>query len=404
MLGIMTGRPIYSLDGGYSTPLPLPFEEDQLQEDPIARQLLNDATFRDEHLNAAMASAWIRQIGSKDDPQRDLGWLNRLSANSGLCFMYYCGLTVITQDIVNKVYSTNSVMLSWSEIETRLDELRSRIDKWQSSLPAALDFTQEKSDGSSSKRRYKLFLAFHYHSARITLGRPCLCRRDSRQTNSPPSFSHTMALITLESASGMLALVPDQPDILQLYQIGPWWCVLRYLMQAATVILLELSFGSVHKPEDEEEFVKLAKKSIRWFAAMSERSIGSRRAWQLCDSSFRKLASSMNYTTDDIPSSPRQQRRTPVHPAFAAEFGPFPSSSREHFPMPLDDMALFGQNLVPDEDIYTNYFNLPTPDLMSSMPGPSGSVGESYFPYDPFSGEFLRSFFPSFEDDHRERN
>ncbi len=76
-------------------------------------------------------------------------------------------------------------------------------------------------------------------------------------------------------------------------------------MQATTVILLELSFGSVHIPEDEDRFVGLAKKSIRWFHAMSDRSIGSRRAWQLCDSCVRKLATGMKYNTDDLLSHPR---------------------------------------------------------------------------------------------------
>lgn len=403
MLGIMTGRAIYSLDGGYATPLPLPFEEDQLQRDQMAIKMLNDVTLRDEYVSTVMASAWIRQTGSKDDTRRrDRRWLQRQSANSGLCFLYCCDLTVITQEIVNKVYSTNAVTLLWSEIEARLDELRSRIDQWQSDLPIALDFTQGQND-TGSTQRFKLFLAFHYYSARITLGRPCLCRRDARQNNSPQTFSHMMAIVALESASNMLALIPDQPDIHQLYQVCPWWCVLRYLMQAATVILLELSFGSVHKPEDEEEFVKLSKKSIRWFAAMSERSIGSRRAWQLCDSSFRKLASSMKYSTDDIPSSPRPQRRATVNPAFTTEFGPIDPSSREYFNLPLDDRTLFGQNHVPDEDIYTNYFNLPTPDLMSSLQGPPGLVDGSYFPYDPLSGEFIRSLFPSFQE-NRERN
>ncbi|KAJ6135258.1 hypothetical protein N7512_000418 [Penicillium capsulatum] len=390
MLGIMTGRAIYSLDGGYATPLPLPFEEDQLQNDSMAIKLLKDSALRDELVSTVMASAWIRQTGSKDDTRRrDQRWLKRLSANSGLCFLYYCDLTVITQEIMNKVYSTNAVTLLWSEIEGRLDELRSRIDQWQSGLPVALDFTQDENDNGSTQR-FKL----------SPMSVPARCAT----TQLPQSFSHMMAVIALDSASNMLSLIPDKPDIHQLYQVCPWWCVLRYLMQAATVILLELSFGSVHKPEDEDEFVKLSKKSIRWFAAMSERSIGSRRAWQLCDSSFRKLASSMEYSTDDIPSSPRPQRRATVNPAFVTDYRPIDASSREYFNLPLDDMTVFGQNLVPDEDIYTNYFNLPTPDLMSSLQGPPGLMDDSYFPYDPLSGEFLRSLFPSFQEDNRERN
>lgn len=411
MLGIMTGRAIYSLDGGYATPLPLPFEEEQLQEDPEAVKMLNDPVARDEQISALMSSTGIRQSGNKDDIQKcrskDRTWLKNMASNSGLCYLYYCDLTVITQEIVNKVFSTNAVSLMWSEIENRLDELRTRIDLWQSSLPLALDFTQEEADDHPDQLRYKLFLAFHYYGARITLGRPCLCRRDARLSTTNQTFSHMMAVITLNSASGMLDLIPDEPNILQLYKLCPWWCVLRYLMQAATVILLELSFGSVHMPEEELKLVKLSKKCIRWFHAMSERSIGSRRAWQLCDSTFRKLASGMKYNTDDIPSKPQERHIVPEegpseNPNF---FGPaVPSMPRDYFNFHLEDPSLFGPRPPTEEDIWTNYFNLPTPDFMPSLQGNSHVPDDTYFPYDPLSEDFMRSLFPSSEEENREPN
>ena len=410
MLGIMTGRAIYSLDGGYATPLPLPFEEDQLQESPAAVEVLNDPALRDEQVSSVMASYWIRQSDGRDDKARprEPAWLRSLPVNSGLCYLYYCDLTVITQEIVNKIYSTNSVMLLWSDIESRLEELRSRTDLWLSNLPKGLDFTQEDTEDTKDQLRYKIFLAFHYYSTRITLGRPCLCRRDARQNNSTQNFSHSMALITIESASRMLDLIPDEPNIVQLYEICPWWGVLRHLMQAATVLLLELSFGSVHVPEDEQKFVKLAKKCIRWFYAMSERSMGSRRAWQLCDSSFRKLASGMKYTTDDIPPlQPKQQERTSAEivSQFPAETSPtVPSSSRDYFNLHFEDPTPFGTRPVPEEDIWTSYFNLPTPDLMWSMQTLPDMPEDSYFPYDPLNDEFIRSLFTSSEEESREPN
>ncbi|KAJ5197887.1 uncharacterized protein N7498_007004 [Penicillium cinerascens] len=397
MLGIMTGRAISTPDGGYATPLPLPFEEDQLQEDAAAIEILNDPNLRDEQINNVMASSLIRQTGSRDRSQtRDQSWVRSLPITFGLCYLYNCDLTIIAQEIINKVYSTNCVMLPWSEIESRIDEAKSRIDFWRSILPAGLDFTQKKSDDSHNQLRCKLALGFHYYSVRITLGRPCLCRRDARQNaSSQPTFSHTMAVVTLESACGMIDLIPDEPNVLQLYDICPWWCILRQMMQAAIVLLLELSFGSVHMPEEEEKFVRLAKKCIRWFYAMPEHS--SRRAWQLCDSSFRKLASGMKYSIDDIPSHPYQQdpnsSMTAAHLPFHPPTAP---SSRDYFTLP-EEMSIFGSRQVPEADLWTSYFNLPTPDLMSSLQGPV-EMADSYFPYDPLSEEFIRSLLPSSED------
>lgn len=414
MLGIMTGRVIYTLDGGYATPLPLPYEEEQLQQDPAAIEVLSNPRLRDERINNMMASSCMRRTNSKDDiPKsqlREPTWLKSMPTNFGLCYLYLCDLTVITQEIVNRVYSTHCVMLPWSEIETRLEDLMSRIDFWQSNLPHALDFTQKGANDSPEQLRCKLALAFHYYSARITLGRPCLCRRDARQANPPHAFSHTMAVITLESASRMLDMIPDDPNVLPLYQICPWWCVLHYLMQAATVILLELSFGVIHTPELEENLVRLAKKSIRWFHAMSERSIGSRRAWQLCDSSFRKLASGMKYNTDDLPSSQRLQGRTTTDAnlQFPESGQPLPSSSSRDYPrLQPEDMNPFSSHPssqpTQESNTYTNYFNLPTPDWMWSLPT-HDHTDDSYFPYDPLSQEFIRSFFPSSEDESKEQN
>ncbi|KAJ5169080.1 uncharacterized protein N7482_004674 [Penicillium canariense] len=409
MLGIMTGRAIYTLDGGYATPLPLPFEEDQLQQDPTAIEILNSPALRDDLINNVMASAVIRQAGSKEDTQkprpRDQTWLKILPSNFGLCYLFHCDLTIITQEIVNKVYSTNCVVLPWSEIEARLDELRARIDAWQSSLPTVLDFTKDETDDSPDQLRCKLILAFHYYSALITLGRPCLCRRDARQQNSQQTFSHMMAVMTLDSASRLLGLIPDEPDVLQLFRICPWWSVLRYLMQAATVILLELSFSSVHIPEDEHRFVTLAKKSIRWFHAMSDRSIGSRRAWQLCDSSFRKLASSMKYNTDDLPSQPFQAERATAENIPPRSHPPdlhgAPSTFNDYFNLHPEDRNPFVHRPAPEGSAWTNYFNLPTPDLMWPLTGPGEITEDSYFPYDPLSEEFIRSFFPSSDEENR---
>lgn len=409
MLGVMTGRAIYSLDGGYATPLPIPFEDEQLHADPAAAEVLNDPALRDEQISGVMASYWIRQSEGRDDRgrPREPTWLKSLPINSGLCYLYYCDLTVISQEIINRVYSTNSVILLWSDIESRLEELKSLIDLWLSTLPKGLDFTQENAQDTNDQLRYKTFLAFQYYSTRITLGRPCLYRRNASQNNSPQTFSHSMAVIALESASRMLDLIPDEPNILRLYEICPWWKVLRYLMQAATIILLELSSDCVHMPDDEAKFVQLAKKCIRWFYAMSEGSMGSRRAWQFCDSIFRKLANGMKYTTDDIPALQSLQQAGPntenISQFSAENSSTVPSPSQDYFSLQFESPAPSESHSAP-EDIWANYFNLPTPDLMWSIQGLPEMAEDSYFPHDPVNEEFIRSLFTSSEEESQHPN
>jgi hypothetical protein len=414
MLGIMTGRATCILDGVCTTPLPVPFEEEQLHE-PQAAEVLNNTDIRDQRINEVMASAQIRHMplnptGGKSATHssrtRDNSWVKSIPFNSGLCHLYYCDLAVVVQEIVNKVYSVDCVMVPWTYIENRIGELRSRIDLWFHSLPSFLDFTRKEDEGPE-RLRCKLALAFQYYSARIILGRPCLCRRDD-QKKSPAertSFSHEMAVLTLESAERMLDLIPEEPNAVQLYEISPWWCILHYLMQATTVLLLELSFGSVHVPDSERHFIVLAKKGTRWLYAMSEHSIASRRAWQLCDISLRRLSSGMNFDVSDMPSNT-------YHPALTSTLSlpetqhldqSATNETNDFWGPSLEDLSLNNHAPGTDQEIkpgdhqyqpYPTFSNIPTTDQMATIQFDGPATDNLYFPYDPISGEFIRSFFP----------
>lgn len=420
MLGIMTGRTTCILDGVCTTPLPLPFEGDQLQE-PLAARLLNDQNLREEYV-CCMASSYVRQMsgnpsGGTDakytDTPTDVSWLQSLQPTYALCFLYYADLAVICQEIVNRVYSPNCAMTPWAHIENRIGVLKSRIDLWHANLHKSFDFTR-KGEEDPSLLRGKLFLAFHYYSARITLGRPCLCRRDAHlgsNGNEKPSFSHCMAEVTLESASQMLDLIPDHPDAIQLYEYGPWWCVLHYLMQAVTVLLLELSFGSVHVPDREHDILKDAKKGTRWLHCMSEFSIASRRAWQLCDMNLRKIAVGMDYDVSDMPNfvfgvdreRAMDDATDGIHGDSLGNMDNLPDGDPTNPDPNIISFANTGAEMVTS--------NLPFGPLSAAPEAPglphedTNGVGAAagfgdtgYFPYDPIHGEFMRSFFPAYQE------
>jgi hypothetical protein len=38
----------------------------------------------------------------------------------------------------------------------------------------------------------------------------------------------------------MLDMLPDEADVNWLYGVSPWWCVVYYMMQSTTVLLVEL--------------------------------------------------------------------------------------------------------------------------------------------------------------------
>lgn len=420
----MTGRATCILDGICTTPYPLPFEEERFQE-PEVNQMLNNPQLRQNRIQSSVASAFIRTtamsspVGAEESERREkrtrASWLQNIPANPSLLFLYYVDLTVISQEIINKVYTADAVIVPWTTIENRIKELKTRIDTWFEQLPASYNFTIKASE-SPEQLRAKLGLAFHYYSIRITLGRPCLCRRDASLSHQN-SFSHKMALISLDAASRMLDLLPDPPDAIQLYRLAPWWCILHYLMQATTVLLLELSFANVHTPDDEKFTLQSAKKAIRWLYAMSEHSMASRRAWYLCDGCLRRIAIGMDFDISDLPSPSfdTTSQQTLTSTALAPSSAQLPSTGITGMNFPStgtpDGLSahsatnwgggpesgslnpqLFGE-LDPQVAEMTNLASMP--------PTTSGSyqmASDTHFPFDPISGEFIRSFFPNAED------
>lgn len=439
----MTGRMTGISNGICTTPMPLPVDEDRFQ-DPAIAELLGSLKLRQTRVEAALASCFVRQMPLTTQPGReaqntmktqDASRLKSLPPSTSLFFLYFVDLGVITQEIVNRVYSLDCIMTPWSQIENRIEELRTRIERWYTNLPEAYDWTRS-GEQSPEMLRASLCLAFHYYSARITLGRPCLCRRDVRSPNSPSqakSFSHEVSVAVLEAAQRLVGLLPDEPDASRIYQLCPWWCILHYLMQATTVLLLELSFGSIHMPDEEKNILEAAKKGIRWLHAMSESSLASRRAWEICDGNFRRLAVGLKFDVSDIPaadyqsdandSTQQQQPSQPqsqspqnnTNPPIATMATQFPSlaSSTPVFNLSLPD-GIQQMSQPPFQDPTTTtaattdfqqppattYFftnpRIEDPLLFGGLSSPStGTSNEMYFPYDPITGEFIQSFFPN---------
>lgn len=65
---------------------------------------------------------------------------------------------------------------------------------------------------------------------------------------------------------------------------------MHYFMQAATVLMLELSFRADHMPNEVEEIFDSAKKATDWLHSLSEQDEAARRAWSLCDEIMHKIA------------------------------------------------------------------------------------------------------------------
>ncbi|KAJ5542907.1 hypothetical protein N7535_005329 [Penicillium sp. DV-2018c] len=385
-LGSMTGRPTFITIHMYSTQLPFPLDEEQITE-PSAALLFENSETRGTRLDMAMTSPLLQQ--NSEQHTRHAGgrsWLQSLPVTPSLYFLYYCDLSALNQEVLNRIYTPGNV--SWEDTTSRIRHLKDTVETWHSSLPSGLDFTSLKDDDGQPYWA-KTNLAFHYHSTRILLGRPALCRRTIRGKDSvPDEFSNEMAIITLESAMHLLDLLPDEPNIMHAYQFCPWWCLLHYIMQTATVIILELSFDCFHMPGRKDDLLQCAGKSVRWLQTMSENCIASHRAWQLCETALGQIL--FNTSSDDQNVSLPDQRRYDTSVDSKSCVPPLNAQN----PPRHDPSNTTHEGYTVSQR--TNNLDTTNPFASESVSAPSVPeiLGNASFPQDPISGDFIRYFFP----------
>lgn len=202
----------------------------------------------------------------------------------------------------------------------------------------------------------------------------------------------------------MLTLFPDTPDAALLYKASPWWCILHYLMQATTVLLLELAFKAQHVPEKKSTVSKAAKKAIEWLSTMSKSNLASERAWKLCDRFLRRLAPKVDRETTDLPTATstnpqaiaaaaEESANTQLEAAAAAAADSLAAELDSIDCSPMDDRSstpLASAPAMPYSLEASEVFELMKPEKSLAL-----RSYDEYLPYDPATGQITGSFFPT---------
>src|SRR2546423_7858991 len=326
-LGNMTGRQTAISDETCTTPLPVPVDEDQFASEnganllsmemqkrsrnPSTRPLSSSATAtpssdRSRSGSSSGKLASSRSPSSKQFP--DLHWTKNVAPNSSLFFLEYVQLTRLMQQILGQLYTPFAARNRWVHIQATIAQLESDLENWFRDLPPVFDFKRKLQDREFEEIRWSL--GFFYYSTRMKINRPCLCRLDRKiphQSAKSKEFNRDAAQRCVDAAQDMLALIPDEPNAVGLNSVGPWWNILHYLVQASTVIMLEMSFRAAHMPGEAGNLIKASKKGVRWLHQIAEDNISARRAWQFCDSMLRETIPKVGGNMDDMPTLPPQR-------------------------------------------------------------------------------------------------
>ncbi|KAH3510095.1 hypothetical protein KXW24_002755 [Aspergillus fumigatus] len=317
-LSIMTGRPTSAADTFCTTPLPIPYEEDQFQG-PIASQLLSDYSVRYGYMQAFSSRRHkppASQVSTQPAPSVGhylASTINAAAPSNSLYFLYFIDITMIMRRAIDELYAPRGSREPWPKVGAAIVDLVRDTDAWISSLPEVFQFRPMQ--GSKLFERQRWSLAFRFYSSKITISRPSLCRADRPrpgQVQSSPLDPTTNAKICVDSACDILDLLPDTPDVLWLVQLSPWWSIIHYLMQSATILLIELDFCVKFDIDEVAKITLMVQKAMEWLLAMAVDNLAAQRAWEVCHSLYccisptpvdsLKITPSLS-TSPDVPRS-----------------------------------------------------------------------------------------------------
>jgi len=377
----MTGRVSCIIDDHCTCPLPVPVLEEDF-DTPLGQKLLskehqqsdrapssnaqtppaasNHSSRSGSNTKAEVRSAEVRSPSTAQSMQTSgdstLEWAKDVRPNMALYFLHLVQACRLMQAAFHRIYSPTSIKARWSDMQFRIKELNEQLDSWYRKLPTAFDFRRNQRDKDFMEPR--LSLGFLYYSIKMVIHRPCLCRMDRKlptQTAKSQEFNHSAATTCVRSAQEQLALIPDVPNAVGFLKVGPWTTILHNLVQAVTVLMLEISFRTHHMPEQADEIVDSAKKATRWLHALGEENLAAARAWQLCNTMLRDAAAKIGRSVEDIPDKPP---RAAVHGADDVSMETGSSSTQQ------GSYSQHGQD-------YGSSFLPPTSMSMSGMPMPA---------------------------------
>jgi len=386
MAAVMTGRPTSVLGSDCTVPLPLPIDEDVIfNKEGLAHVASNSRRHSSGQDTVSTPSSTTSSTRARTSPANSfsptshhLGSENirGVPPNHAMYFLYHTKLSILTNEVLDRLYRASAISESWEGIQIIIGTLESKLEQWRSELPSVFDFTKKQRDQQFVRPR--MSLGFFYYSTLMIINRPCLCRLDKKIPNESRKsfhFNRSAAVNCVHAARDMMEMLPEEPNPIGLYKVAPWWGIIHHLVQAVTVLMLELSFHSEHLPFEAEEVLENAKKAIHWLESMSSENVAAQRAWRLCNDLLQRVAPKMSLTVNGLPTpafNPADRIENPFATTALPQNVPATQSYSTHFPD-----ASYYAGVQPDKPyfqppMYAAYDDFSPPrQVPTSFPSPS---------------------------------
>ena len=187
----------------------------------------------------------------------------------------------------------------------------------------------------SDSQRERLLLSFQYHSTKLLICRPCLCRLEQHiknQTDGTAELNRKTAEACVQGAQAVARIFPDQPNYTFIYQQSPWWCIVHYIMQSIAVFLLEMLFSEMHITDPGARILENIKKLLRWLQFLSVSNAVAKRAYEVVIGIINTSAPRLRVDISDILAEGNSDQNYSFQAYWPPGNTAFPSYPENSFP------------------------------------------------------------------------
>lgn len=304
LLAGMTGRSSCVDYRSISLYPPVPYD-DSVFHLPNLEELLGNTILREERLQ------WTIYASNSELEARNR-WFKIINPTPSLYFFYLVDLSILNHAAVTAVYSLTHTKNSG---QSQIRPYQEKLQTWLSNLQPPFAFTDNSNCRNlSPDNRYQVSLALTYYSSQIILSRPCLTRPDMKEGTNirfPRSrFGNDTAKTCVQSALSLISILPETPSSEWLLKMSPWWCMVHFLMQALTVLLIQLFIGPIpflgdhgeqagqgdidpkiteNKDQMPEIILTAVKKALNWLYDIAKNNPSAHRAFRISENFFRRI-------------------------------------------------------------------------------------------------------------------
>lgn len=199
----------------------------------------------------------------------------KIAASATMNLQAFLKISMISQSALHTLYSAHAATQPWSSVQESIQTLSVELEQL---LPVMSDCK-------------RLILHFQWCDTMILVTRPCLFPRTTLGVSEEMSWKdRALAEQCIKAAQTIGKLLPEKPDSC-IFQNGPWWCLVHYIMRALSVMLLSSSHESLAFLVRRDDLAASVKKLVDWLGWLQAHNVVAKRGLEVALEILRRAPS-----------------------------------------------------------------------------------------------------------------